>query len=463
MFGRRVNRWSKLAVFAFVMASTLPAFGSVVAIIDSGTDMLHQDIFPKRWINPTDNSNNQRDEDRNGYQDDVNGWNFAEGNNKLVDYKYLPYLTDDVRKFFEIQGKSLQGTATDEEIAWMRNIMNDEEFVKKLSAYGNFMHGTHVSGIAAKDAEKTKVLGVKLIPTEVQLPFPGSEKLQALAEGSGDLVMRLIKAGLGQLAKQQMKLLEEIAVYVNGHKADVANGSFGTGYEQAKMIVTILAKGLLQRDPTEEEAKELTDHFLGALIREGAHMVQAAPETLFVFAAGNDGSDNDKYPTSPTNIKSSNVISVAATLGYGKLASFSNYGAKMVDVAAPGVSVKSAVPGNEYLSVSGTSQAAPYVSNIAVKIKDANPSLTVGEIKKIIMGTVDVKEYLKGKVLTSGLVNSARAVRAAELSKTAALARALDQARAEIQDQVSLEEDEKGLVMEQGPSFVLPLPSAFKF
>ena len=82
-------------------------------------------------------------------------------------------------------------------------------------------------------------------------------------------------------------------------------------------------------------------------------MVMSSPRTLFVFAAGNDGTNNDKYPTSPANIDSPNSISVAATLDRSKLASFSNYGKKTVDVAAPGVSILSAAPGDNYIKVSG--------------------------------------------------------------------------------------------------------------
>ncbi|MEK6626428.1 MAG: S8 family serine peptidase [Bdellovibrionota bacterium] len=448
----------------FVFSLVTPALASVVAIIDSGTDMLHKDIYPKAWVNPTEIANNQRDEDRNGYQDDVNGWNFAEGNNQLIDYKYLSYLTADVRKFFEVQSKTLLGTATPEEIAWMRAKIEDAEFVKTLSTYGNFMHGTHVSGIAAKEADDAKILGVKLIPTEVALPgMSDMPDMKDKGEFGNDVGIMLIKAGLGQLAKQQMKLLQEIAVYIDGHKADVANGSFGTGYEQARMIVGVLFKALLRREPTEEEGHSLAIHFMNTLIQEGAHMVQAAPNTLFVFAAGNEGSDNDKFPSSPTNIRSSNVIAVAATLGFGKLASFSNYGAKMVDVAAPGVAIESSVPGNQYLQVSGTSQAAPFVSNVAARIKDANKLLAASEIKSIILKTVDVKDFLKGKVLSEGVVNEKRAVRAAELSLSLPMQRALDQAREEIQDQVSDLDKQIGPMGESMADFVLPLPSPFKF
>ncbi|HAZ14815.1 MAG: hypothetical protein A2X86_22170 [Bdellovibrionales bacterium GWA2_49_15] len=448
----------KLCMVFLALSLAAPVLASVVAIIDSGTDMLHKDIYPKAWVNAVEVANNQRDEDRNGYQDDVNGWNFAEGNNLLIDYKYLPLLTADVRKFFEVQSKTLLGAATPEEIAWMRAKIEDAEFVKTLSTYGNFMHGTHVSGIAAKDADDAKILGVKLIPTEVALPG-----MKDKGELGNDIGITLIKAGLGTLAKQQMKLLQEIAVYVDGHKADVANGSFGTGYEQARMIVGLLFKTIMRREPTEDEAHSLAIHFMNTLIQEGAHMVMAAPNTLFVFAAGNEGSDNDKFPSSPTNIRASNTISVAATLGFGKLASFSNYGAKMVDVAAPGVAIESSVPGNQYLQVSGTSQAAPYVTNIAARIKDANKLLAATEIKSIILKTVDVKDFLKGKVLSEGVVNERRAVRAAELSLTLPMQRALGQAREEIQDQVSDLDKAVGSMDEAGGEFVLPLPSPFKF
>ena len=427
-----------------------------IAIIDSGTDMLHKDIAPKAWINEDEIPRNDRDEDRNGYQDDVYGWNFAEGNHEVIDYSYLGTLTHDIRKFFEIQAKAIQGIATEEEIKWMRDKVNDQEFIKKLSVYGNFMHGTHVAGITAKNADDAKIMAVKIIPTEVKLPVPGGEK--ELDEQSEDFKLELIKAGLRALAQQQMKLLEEVAVYVNDHGMHVANGSFGTGYNQAKMIVELAFEPVMGRPPTDQEIYDLSTLFINTLVRQGQNMVSSAQDTLFVWAAGNDGLDNDKYGTSPTNIKAANTISVAATLGLNSIASFSNYGEKMVDVAAPGVAIESAVPGNQYLKVSGTSQAAPYVANIAGMVKDANSELGPSEIKKIILETVDFRDFLKGKVKTSGLVNTKRAVRAAELSRTMALNLAVSQARVDIQDQESFEKD--GLLPQVEP-FALPLPSLF--
>ncbi|MCO4793739.1 MAG: S8 family serine peptidase [Bacteriovoracaceae bacterium] len=429
------------------------AFGSTVAIIDSGTDMLHKDLHPQAWFNPVDATNNDRDEDRNGYPDDVHGWNFAEANNKVIDYSYLGRLNDDTKKFFEIQERMMRGTASDADMTWLREKVQDADFIKNLQIYGNFMHGTHVAGITAKLAPQAKILAVKLIPTEVKLPF-------TVVNPENGLGMFLLKQGLGALAKQQMKLMVEIGAYVDGHAVDIANGSFGTGYAQAKMIVETLAKTILRRDPTEAETKELCLHFLNTLIKEGLHFVSEAQDTLFVFAAGNDGANNDQYPTSPANIDAPNVITVAATMDRNQIASFSNYGANRVHVAAPGVGIESPVPGNQYLKVSGTSQAAPYVAGVAAAIKDANSELSPTEIKKIILKSVDHRGFLKGKVATAGLINSKRAVMTANLSTKMPLAEALRQARGRVGD---VESTKSAPVKTQlVPGSVLPLPSMFK-
>jgi len=440
-------------VMTFLLSSV--AFGSTVAIIDSGTDMLHKDIHPQAWFNPVDSSNNDRDEDRNGYQDDVHGWNFAESNNKVIDYSYLGRLNDDTRKFFEIQERMMRGTASDDDVAWLKAKVQDQDFIKNLQVYGNFMHGTHVAGISARLAPEAKILAVKLIPTEVKLPFTITKN-----QVENGLGMFLLKQGLGALAKQQMKLMVEIGAYVDGHAVDVANGSFGTGYAQAEMIVGALAKTILRRDPTEAETKELCLHFLNTLINEGLHFVSEAQDTLFVFAAGNDGANNDQYPTSPANIDAPNVITVAATMDRNDIAPFSNYGANRVHVAAPGVGIESPVPGNQYLKVSGTSQAAPYVAGVAAAIKDANPELSPIEIKKIILKSVDYRGFLKDKVATSGLINSKRAVMTAQLSTKMPLAQALRQARGRVGDIESTKSIGGTTQYIQGS--VLPMPSMFK-
>jgi cell wall-associated protease len=415
-----------------LLALSMGAQAATIAVIDSGLDTKHAQLKSNIWVNSAE-INDGRDNDGNGYQDDFNGWNFAEQNNILVDYKYENTYTPEAFKFFEIQGRQLLGTATEADRAWLEQARQNQEIIANLQKFGNFVHGTHVAGIAVEGTQN-QALGIKLIPTEVK-PFMETLAVKAAQKGlQNSTRMRILKAGLEALAGQQMNLLEEIAVYANGHKADVANGSFGTGFEQAKMITGIAFKVIFFRDATEAELQEVTLHFMNALITQGQRMVKAAPNTLFVFAAGNDGSDNDVMPTSPTNIKADNVVSVAATYDVQFLAPFSNYGMKMVDVAAPGMLIDSAIPVGRRLQVSGTSQAAPFVAKVAGLIKDANPSLKPADIKKILIGTVDMKEFLRGKVLAQGIVNNERAVFAAQLSVSVGVNEAISRSRSSVRD-----------------------------
>ncbi len=400
-----------MKLFLVLMMLPFISQAATIAVIDSGVDVEHIDFNHNIWMNPNETENN-RDQDGNGYQDDIYGWNFAENNNLVLDRKYLGTFSQDPHKFFEIQGKMFIGTATQADIDWLKEKREDPAFIKEMGIFGNFVHGTHVAGITVENTENL-ILSIKLIPTEVK-PFIAAALKTSKMLMTEDARMKLLKKSLDAIAAQQMKLMEEISLFVNFHKADIANGSFGTGFRNIKPITDKLFKGFFFRNPTEEESIETAKYLLGAMIKSGEKMMTSAPSTLFVFAAGNDKMNNDIYPTSPTNIKMDNSISVAATYKYDFIAPFSNYGEEMVEVAAPGMLIHSQIPGNEYLAVSGTSQAAPFVANVAAEIKNANPSLLPVEIKKILMGTVDKKAFLKGFVKAAGIVNKDRAVFAAK-------------------------------------------------
>lgn len=100
-----------------------------------------------------------------------------------------------------------------------------------------------------------------------------------------------------------MNLLTDIARFVDYHKAEVANGSFGTGFNQAKMITDNAFKLVFFRKATEEESNKAAKMFIEVMVKEGQRMAAAAPNTLFVFAAGNDGMNNDEFGTSPPTSK----------------------------------------------------------------------------------------------------------------------------------------------------------------
>ena len=133
---------------------------------------------------------------------------------------------------------------------------------------------------------------------------------------------------------------------------------------------------------------------------------------LFVTAAGNESSNNDRTPSYPANLSDDSVIAVAATNRSNRLAAFSNYGSTTVDLAAPGVGILSTVPGGGYASFSGTSMATPYVTGTVALMAAANPRATAADIRSALLSTVKPVAALSGKVATGGLLDAAAAVRA---------------------------------------------------
>lgn len=112
------------------------------------------------------------------------------------------------------------------------------------------------------------------------------------------------------------------------------------------------------------------------------------------FAAGNTTKDNPGGPgsvTEPGNYPES--FTVGAVDNNDKLADFSllgpsPYGEIKPDVVAPGVNIFSAIPGSDYTDgYSGTSMATPAVAGAVALIKQADASLTVGEIEQILINT----------------------------------------------------------------------------
>jgi subtilisin family serine protease len=131
---------------------------------------------------------------------------------------------------------------------------------------------------------------------------------------------------------------------------------------------------------------------------------------LVVAAAGNDGRNHDFMPVYPSGYDLPNIISVGATDPNDVLASFSNYGAMSVDVAAPGVGIYSTEAGDTYRYLSGTSMATPHVSGLAALIWAENPGITYIEVKDRILNGVDVIQGLMGNVLMAGRINANKSI-----------------------------------------------------
>src|SRR5262249_30983717 len=101
---------------------------------------------------------------------------------------------------------------------------------------------------------------------------------------------------------------------------------------------------------------------------------------IFVAAAGNDASNNDRTPVYPASFTHDTVVPVAAPDRQDHLASFSNYGATSVDLAAPGVDILSTLPGGQYGFLSGTSMATPQVTGVLALVWAQHPTWSYSQV-----------------------------------------------------------------------------------
>ena len=131
---------------------------------------------------------------------------------------------------------------------------------------------------------------------------------------------------------------------------------------------------------------------------------------LLVAAAGNDGVNADKKPLFPAAYPDSNVFSVAATNSKDKLASFSNFGAKTVDLAAPGDHIASTFWHSDYAYMSGTSMATGVVSGVIASMRKEHSSWDIGDISSRLRKRGDKLKALKGKTASGKRLNINRAL-----------------------------------------------------
>ena len=133
---------------------------------------------------------------------------------------------------------------------------------------------------------------------------------------------------------------------------------------------------------------------------------------IFVAAAGNDSVNTDVTPYYPAGFNFDNIVAVGATTRTDGLASFSNFGAASVDLAAPGENVYSTFNSadNAYMENLGTSFAAPIVAGAFALLRARNPSASYQQIIQQVLGTVDPLPALAGKCVSGGRLNLARAL-----------------------------------------------------
>jgi len=138
---------------------------------------------------------------------------------------------------------------------------------------------------------------------------------------------------------------------------------------------------------------------------------------LFVAAAGNGGfdgigDDNDSVPNYPSNYETPNMLAVAAIDNRDGLTKFSNFGKKLVHVAAPGMNILSSVPvaSGSYKIFSGTSMAWPHVSGVAALVWSHEPNLSMAQLKERLIKTSVPLRTLRSKVVAKGRIDATNAI-----------------------------------------------------
>ncbi len=151
-----------------------------------------------------------------------------------------------------------------------------------------------------------------------------------------------------------------------------------------------------------------------------------AAGTLITFSAGNEGFSGLRRPADRATDEY-RTFAVAAVDGNQQgwpIASFSSRGptnctpngqpAIKPDISAPGVNVRSSMPGNSYAQLSGTSMASPHINGVVCLMREVNPDLPVDDIKQIIYDTaVDLGPTGEDNSYGYGMVDAYEAVVAA--------------------------------------------------
>lgn len=405
-----------------------------VLVIDSGTDFDHELLAPV--ANPTEaelNGTEGSDDDSNGYVDDIYGWNFALNTNVLVNLDNRPENYSDVIRFMSLMGKlqisGMDALTQDEKMFLYTNYQN-KEFLAWVQYIGGFAHGTHVAGIMAKDNPYIKMKAIAHIPVgekpskeiaeEVSMAVRYFRATRRNAEEATEQVtMDDLINYFQSMGVQYAQAMEKEADYVGQVNPRVVNCSFGT---ENKMLLENFKNMMIQEwgfvDPSDELVQEVVNNFVKyAFLPRDKVLFSKAEDMLVVIAAGNSSEDLTNIVTSPNDVEIENKLVVAATHDDQAIAPFSCYASNKVHVAVPGVNILSSYPGGEMGVMSGTSQAAPYAAKIASMVMGVNPNLTAVETKKILMETVDKKDWLRDKVISGGVINVKRAMQAARYTK----------------------------------------------
>lgn len=410
---------------------------TIVAVLDSGIDLSHEDLDDVLWTNTKEKAGNGIDDDGNGYIDDINGYNFlGESYNEQLEYvRMLRLNIGDAASLAKAKTKldtkyneALQGKEQYESIyqavknadADVKKYLNKDVYTKKDLASINATDETMQRNVAIlnqmfginesipgvlEDLTNGLKYYTEQLNYNLNKDFNGREPV-------GDNAYNYTDIDYGNGNPNNRVDDESHGTHVAGIiAAERNNGKGVNGVANNVAIMSIravpngdeydkdIARGI--RYAVDNGARIINGSF-GKSFSPNADWVYDAIKyaadnnVLFVHAAGNDGADldnpvNANFPNDQINNGpeiADNVITVGALnpkYGSELVASYSNYGKINVDIFAPGTDIYSTYPNNEYEYSPGTSMAAPGVAGVAALVMSQYPSLTASQVKKIIL------------------------------------------------------------------------------
>ncbi len=271
-------------------------------------------------------------------------------------------LMDLVKGSMDLQAGQMTPEATAFQ-ARIRGMKADEvkAFGESVGFVGQYVHGTHVAGIATAGNPFARVQAVSM-------HWPYRMEDQKLDRAIVERRAAFYKEAVARMRKAGVR---------------VVNMSWRVGPAMFDGILQ-LQGGNTDAEARRKLARELFDIEKAALQAAMA----SAPEILFVAGSGNEANDSTFADYIPAGIKLPNLLTVGAVDRAGREALFTSIGGA-VAVYANGVEVESYFPGGARRTLSGTSMASPQVANVAAKLVALKPSLTGAELREIIVSTAD--------------------------------------------------------------------------
>ena len=441
----------------------------IVAVIDSGIDIDHEDLDGVIWTNKGEIPNNGKDDDNNGYIDDIHGWNFL-GDTYNEQLEYVRLLasgnTSDPRYneaevLYEKEYQQNTGTKTQyEQIAQVVKQSDD-----LLASHLKKKEYT-LQEVNAIKTENEELLRAIQVAQSIHSSTGGSTLTEATEEinsiierinntlnynlnknfsgrKTGDDINDLTDKGYGDGNVKPKEKTESHGTHVAGIIAAERNngkGANGVANNVEIMAIRSTPRGdeydkdvaLAIRYAVDNGAKVINGSF-GKSFSPQAEWVRDAikyasdNDVVFVHAAGNSGENVDIKPNFPddnvNHVEVSNtyirVGSLTSKYGSKMVSGFSNYGKKNVDIFAPGSEIYSAVPGNAYEFNGGTSMAAPAVAGIVALVRSHYPNLSAAQVKQVVL---DSGLPLNTKVVVGGDASNVRPF--ADLSSSGKIANA---------------------------------------